>query len=85
MNDCTTGAGSASPVVSMTMWSSPRPRCKSLLTARARSPRTVPADATVVELKNFLLGADHELAVDAGFAKLIDDNRDLLPSCTDRI
>jgi hypothetical protein len=43
------------------------------------------ADATVVELKNFLLGADHELAVDAGFAKLIDDNRDLLPSCTDRI
>ena len=33
------------------------------------------ADAAVVHLEDFLIGADHEIVVDADFAKFINDHR----------
>src|SRR5712691_52045 len=37
------------------------------------------ADAAVVHLEHFLVGADHQLVVDADLAELVDDDGELLP------
>ena len=37
------------------------------------------ADAAIVHLEDFLVGADHELVVDADLAELIDDDREFSP------
>ena len=36
------------------------------------------ADAPVVHLEDFLVGADDEVVVDADFAELVDDDRELM-------
>lgn len=36
------------------------------------------ADAAVVHLEHFLVGADDEITIDAGLAELVDDDRELL-------
>jgi len=71
---CATGAGSASPVVSTMMASNlPLRRIRPSM-MRTRSPRTVQQMQPLFISNTSLVGADHEVVVDADLAELVDDD-----------
>ncbi len=71
---CATGAGSARPVVSTMMASNlPLPLHQPVEDADQVAAHRA-ADAAVVHLEHFLVGADDEVVVDADLAELVDDH-----------